>query len=785
MGNVILYSDLNKTYQGKYDLLLNKIGDYVDGYIAIKQAITKNEKIIVVVQNKYCFSCLQGMVLQYGDEYIEIREHSPRKQLSEILNTTIPDYISDEDIVEDQLVLQTKHFNYINGMSFNNIILQNYFSVYFTYENFSFPKIIELIQSFDYKNYETIMEGKVVKKVFKNKIKEWTSSCKDDYQKNIIRSFTKNPYQLLKDICVYLMLRGYPKVLQMDVIGVISQDISKLKLKDKPFLIEGLNITGIERNIKIYLNQLSLSNLSKETLIKNVEMVSGVLIDELKFVLNMIEKNIDTVDEEIVRMIEDKFEPIMKDYPKYADRLKNVIPPKFPQEPNKDFTASEWLEWATNEYLPYKFWLEDNNNSNDIIDDYASLYGDWIYNNYHQLLSSESSMLYKTLINLNKSLSENIVSLIVIVDNFNFKYVSLTKEYFGNFGFSTTMEKPLITMIPTETSVSKKAFFSGEPYNSKNISYEKRCQEWESYYNMKFKYLSGTNKMDEINDKTADIYILNYTRIDSILHENQNDSALPINYRIREELKALIEKIISFSKRIGYENEIKIYFVSDHGSTKILPNQTNLIDSKYYKEKAEDYAHRYISLNDKQFETYKASLGHLCYVMDKNHYGTQENYLIAKKYYRFMKTDGNYYVHGGITPEENIVPLLKFEKIDTKLVEPILVLRTTEFRYSVLSNIVFTIKNFNKYDLKNVEILIVNRNVNLEKSSNKIVNIMQESEETIEINGIRILKSNEEKNKLSVKLRYDFLNKTYQKEYLFEIAVKSIQENKMDFDDLF
>ena len=45
-----------------------------------------------------------------------------------------------------------------------------------------------------------------------------------------------------------------------------------------------------------------------------------------------------------------------------------------------------------------------------------------------------------------------------MADNFNFKYVSLIKEYLNNFGFISTIEEPLIAMIPTETSVSKKAF---------------------------------------------------------------------------------------------------------------------------------------------------------------------------------------------------------------------------------------------------------------------------------------------------------------------------------------
>ena len=785
MSNIILYSDLNKTYQGKYDLLLKRINDYVDAYSAIKQAITKNLKLVVVVQNRYCMNYLQGMASQYGNEYIEIQEHSPRRQLADILKISIPEYISDEDIVDDQLISQSSHLYYIKGMSFNDIILQNCMSIYFTYEKFPFSKIIELIQSIDHKNFNLIMNKNITRKVFKVKLNQWIKSCKEEYQKNIIKNFAKDPTELLESICKYLIVRGYSKELQTDLLGNLSQDLEKLKLKEKAFLIEGLNILDVQKNIKICLNQLSMNNLSKESMKKYVQMVSGVLFDELEFILNIIEKNTNIVDEEIMKMIEDKFESILTIQPQYNEKIKNILPPKFPKEPKEEFKAREWLTWAVDEYLPYKFWLENNNKYDNLIDEYASLYGDWIYSNYHQLLSSESNMLYKTLINLSQSLNENQISLIVMVDNFNFKYVPLTKEYFDMYGFSTTLEKPIISMLPTETSVSKTAFFSGEPYASKNKSYDRRCQEWESHYDKKLKYLSDLSKLDEINNKNADIYILNYISIDKILHESQNDSALPINYRIQEELKALIGKIISFSKRIGYENEIKVYFVSDHGSTKIFQNQLNLIDSQYYKEKAEDSAHRYISFKDKQFEAYKNSLGHLCYILDKNHYGTQENYLIAKKYYRFIKTDGSFYVHGGITPEENIIPLLKFEKTSAHLIEPNLILRTNEFRYSTLCNIIFTVKNFNGFDLKNVELFIKNINIRIDEANFKIGTVVQESEQTIEIQNIRIMKTQDEQNKFNVKLQYDFLGKKYQKEYSFEIKMKSIQENKIDLDDLF
>ena len=51
-----------------------------------------------------------------------------------------------------------------------------------------------------------------------------------------------------------------------------------------------------------------------------------------------------------------------------------------------------------------------------------------------------------------------------------------------------------------------------------------------------------------------------------------------------------------------------------------------------------------------------------CYTLDRHKYGLDNNYLIARHYYRFLKTEDNFYVHGGLTPEETIVPFVTFRK---------------------------------------------------------------------------------------------------------------------------
>jgi hypothetical protein len=468
----------------------------------------------------------------------------------------------------------------------------------------------------------------------------------------------------------------------------------------------------------------------------------------------------------------------------FEERLYLMIPPSEVVCPIGLNSLDKWLQWAESSYLPYKFWLESNDLWDEKIDKYAEEYGDWIFQNYSSLISSESRMLHKTLINLSSSILSDEVSLIVIIDNFNYKYVDVCKSYLFEKGFCLTDDKQMISMIPTETSVSKMAFFSGQAFNTEIKPYEKLCKEWEPLLGGKINYLSDVGKLDLINETDAKLYILNYLSIDKILHESQDDSALPISYRIKQELKAMMDKIISFTKRTGSEGKIKLYFISDHGSAKISKMQLNLIDSKYYKSKSDECAYRVLPLDDKKFETYKNSIGHLCYVLDRHDYGIKENYLIAKGYNRFIETNFSFYVHGGITPEENIVPLLKFERVNTNMIEPEVLMRTKELRYSTNSTISMTIKNHNEYAIDHIEILILNSNVKWDRSNFSIPRVEGVSQLSFDFDKVRISKSQDFDENISLKIRFVYLGSAYERTYNYPIKMKSIQESKIDLNDL-
>ena len=41
----------------------------------------------------------------------------------------------------------------------------------------------------------------------------------------------------------------------------------------------------------------------------------------------------------------------------------------------------------------------------------------------------------------------------------------------------------------------------------------------------------------------------------------------------------------------------------------------------------------------------------------------ETNYLVARRLYRFLPTDENAYIHGGLTPEETLIPSAVYQPV--------------------------------------------------------------------------------------------------------------------------
>ncbi|WP_425060962.1 hypothetical protein SCACP_17270 [Sporomusa carbonis] len=785
MGKVYIYADTNSILESFEGIVVAKPKDYVDAYKAIQQAIYADQEIKVLVKNRYCLECFSKMQKNYGQERIELSVYSPRNEFVKSYGINVPEYISDIDIVASGILKQRESSHLYAGMDFESFIMANYVGDDLAFEKFPWRKLLTILDNLDYGLLEQNRKIGLVNKVFMRRVECWKKNASEHWIDHIIDAFAANPHKLYEALSQYIPVAKYPIAISKAVLGDIALDFERAGFKDVEFYNENVDYSRIRKEIQIFLHSLPDKDLEYDNIASLVNTVSGYFLEEFEYILKIFKSNVTIINRELLKKALHKFRYIEYVVPDYDEKLNDIIPPPKPVPPDTTFGIEEWLTWSKQQYLSYRFWMEDNNNMDEVIDSYSAAYGDWIYQNYSLLLSSGKNMLFNTVSILNKELANNELSLIVVIDNFNYKYVELLKEYFLTRGYQTVDETPLLAMLPTVTEVSKQSIFTGEPYNSKKgINYEYEAKKWERMLGKSVQYLKNIGELTEINTKQADIIFLNYLKIDTILHEKQQDSALSTRTKVKNELAALCQQIAAFAKRIGYENKLKVYVVSDHGSTKILTAQENMIEPTYYKGKSDKADHRYVVIADNNMENLHSGIEQYCYVLDKNRFGTKENYLVARRYYRFKDTD-DHYVHGGITPEEQIVPLLKFERIEVKAEDIILTLLSNEFRLSAKSKIQFSVKNPNDYAITDLTIRIMNMDIRAASKLIEVSRLDKLSVVEVSLDDVKFTKGGSDNALLIVNVAYKFLGKEYEQEINLPIIIRSIQQNTMNFEDMF
>lgn len=787
---ILLINDSYGIANEKSGIFINEISEYVDIYSKIADSIHNNSQLKVIVRDPTCFKWLSKLKDLYGDTNIEIWKNNPREALMRKWHLAyLPENVSDRDILEINL-LELK-ITPKEGETFENIILENFYSSILTHKEFPIYKLINLLEELVVNNkWETHKNKPIVVKQYKSRLDEWLKNSKKEEYNTIIENLKNNPVSLYQKLMNLKLLNSYPNRIGESVLGSDFNIYKKLNLD-----LSNLVIDLKEAEIAINEIDIFLKNDIKVNSIDEIEEVlpilSGYLLLELDYLMKLVRYYKKNVNKELIEKIKDKFAAI-SNLKQILIKFKNLdllVPRQAPSEPGNDWGAEEWSKWAVEEYLPYKFWLEEINEYDEKVASYSEKFGDWFFGNFIKLKTDFPRFLHKVILDIGYRIKDKSeISLLLVIDNFNYKYFSDLRDIFNKQGFFCKDSQPYFSMIPTETFVCKRSIFSGlsEINSLGNKSYDKIIKEaWAGYVgSKKFKYLSNLGALNKIKSLDHEVYILNYCNIDELFHKDEEDLGRPHREEVGYHLQNLVNAVIDFSKRLRIDRKFSIYICSDHGSTKIQSSTSSTIDRKYYKAKSENKHHRFVTITDKQLQKLPSHVESNAYVLKKEEYGLLENVIIARGYNRFKKSNGRYYIHGGLSPEEVIVPFAIFEKVLVEPKEIIIHLLKNAFRYSVKSNIELEIVNINDYEITDIAVDILNSNV--ESQIQRVKQISPKNKYVLEIpSRFKKTPDEKEKNFLLLKISYQIIEKMYSQQNEIPIVIKSMVEQKTNLEDIF
>ena len=698
------------------DLIIKDSAEYPKGYLRIVRAIHAVEDLRVLVMNSQVARWLRILAQRYGNEKVTYQSLTVRSLLEQRVGLKIPSSITDRDILSSGLL--DLNIPAAGQPDFQSYLLEIFFGSFMTKKG-AIYRVSEIIVAYEPIQWQSALERPLVKKVYQEWFRLQRQSLEAAQQTGelqLLGWMEKSPDCYLQNLCALKLLSGYPPQLGERIYGSSYQHLLSLGLDLRRVPINTQDNQAVIDEIRVYLNELVM-NADTLAFDAILEQASGYLEIELDATLSLLRSGIVEVTRPLVQRIRRKFAALQVQ-PAIAQMLAELdllIAVPQPSAPQAGWDAAEWLHWATKEYLPYRFWLEDSNRLDDEIGNLAGQYADWLFNNYGRLRYNSEHMAWRAMLSLGERVKAHSgLTLVIMVDNFNMKFYPTLQQRLLSAGFFEQEFKPSISMLPSFTNVSKKSIIVGDykPF-PEGVNYARAVEDsWTRRLGKKVLYLPNIVALRQVTQRTHEVFFLNYLPIDYSLHQNDNHTGISHGQTVQMYLNVLVQDIQAFARRLGSEQDLMVIFVSDHGSTRIPRGTVNVIDHNLYRKHAIDEHHRFISISKEEASKLPDKVEFECYLFDGREYDLPESYLVAKRLYRFLPTDDSVYTHGGLTPEETIVPVAVFQPtrntprpLIVKMIGPKKLIAGTR------TEVTFEITNLNNYPVNNVEFVITDPNV--------------------------------------------------------------------------
>jgi len=512
----------------------------------------------------------------------------------------------------------------------------------------------------------------------------------------------------------------------------------------------------------------------KEIINEVIVKMSGNLAGEISALLAFVRENAFYFSKELFNLIGAKFSL----FTKQIEELSQLIPPEFPSEPLLDWDWNQISRWAINEYFRYKKWSLRQERRDKKVEKIAEKYGEWLYRKYPELKNELSPLIYGTWYTIKRNLEQGQQILWIIIDNLPWFYLEDVVKAFNEQGLYCSSGPTLcLSMLPSETRISKTSLVAGKlpdqieinKYQKYKLLFEDSCKQNNV---ASYRYIPESEfRKNKLEKHQITCCIIN--KLDVSSHGGFFD----FEDEIKDFLKRIAKYVIDFLPLDLVTNKFYLVISTDHGSCIIPPNIKKLKEPQ--EARLEKGIKRFV------YTESGSSLDENWYFLDKNKFGLIKSVAIAKGYNFTGNKKPKGLIHGGMMPEETLVPHLEFYLLPLKVKAIQCLHSSSPIPIGTRKQKVeLTIRNLNDYEISKIALYIPSHSIeiNLEKIPAK-----DEITSSIEI---AILKEEvviNKDNTVTLKGFYSFnyLGETKRDEVKVKINIRKIIEVSETADELF
>ncbi|MBA7683562.1 hypothetical protein ES703_91931 [subsurface metagenome] len=380
-----------------------------------------------------------------------------------------------------------------------------------------------------------------------------------------------------------------------------------------------------------------------------VTKMSGKMAGEINALSVFVKENTFYFSKKLFILIGAKFSL----FPKQVEELSQLIPPKFPPEPMLDWDWSQMSKWVIDEYFRYKKWSIHQGRRDKRIEEIAETYSEWLYGHYPEFKNELSPLIYGTWHRIKRYIEQGYQILWLIIDNLCWFYLEDIIKAFKEQGLFRSFEPiPCLAMLPSETKISKTALVAGKlPNQIEMDKYENYKLLFEDFCIQNSIVTYKTIPANEFRKSKLEKHQVTCCIINK-LDVSSHGGFFDLEDEIKDFLGRIAEYVKEFLPPGLVSKEFKLVISTDHGSCTIPQNIRRRKAPKGVSIEKEHKRFVYIDSTHNLSENW--------YFLDKNKFGLVESIAIAKGYSFVGSRKPKGLVHGGMTPEETLVPHLEF-----------------------------------------------------------------------------------------------------------------------------
>lgn len=605
-------------------------------------------------------------------------EKTARIILADQWNVSILDWLDDDTVLEQNLLeLDVKTDP---PSSFEDRLLVHFLGNVFQAEKLDAANLTDILMATvadDSK--EAFKKYPVLRCCYKSKCEGWNLKTEEAWIKQVCSDLVDNPDGLWQELSIWSILNGYPeKLLEYVLPPQRIFFIKKVPIEavvDVPLHREALDQAVAQ--IDIFYQEVKSEVTSSSAFQKLLTSVSGRLKQEFVHLKDIIKSNTFPAGFDDIRSFQEKFKNCAGVTVGQLSALKSFVQPKRPTILNEgqSWTPQEWVLWTVNEYIPFRRWQTHNNQYDDDLEKTVKGFSDLYLKEYTSIQQNQDHSLVNVLKTLDLGSPSKELTVILLLDGLPVTFLDLFDETLGNAGLHRHDLRYLFAPLPTTTQYSKPFLLAGN-WESLLDDYEKtlKSRAKTDWNNRRIYYISNLKELSELTGlEQSSIVLLNLLSTDELLHsdvESQNTTYEEELYRLFSRVGDSLQAFLD--NWHGSREHVDVYVITDHGACQILENEKGSFDSAIVNKMFPEERYRFSAFEAKKATEIPENIWEFGYRFEQPFLSDGKIYFLPKGH-NTVRSYGKKkcFMHGGITPEEVIVPVALYKPIKVKWQKPI------------------------------------------------------------------------------------------------------------------